>query len=56
MEHQGDDDTNCDWHAVYNSQNVVKGQENLKIRVQVETILTTALLRSDRILRGVLKI
>ena len=35
---------------------LVKGLEDLEIREQVQDIQTTALLRSDRILRGVLEI
>ena len=34
---------------------LIKGLEDLEIRGQVETIKTTALLRSDRILRRVLE-
>ena len=37
------------------TKRLVKGLEDLEIRGQVETILTTALLGSDRILRRVLE-
>ena len=37
------------------SRGLIKGLEELKIRGQVETIQTTALLRSARILRRVLE-
>ena len=37
------------------TKDLVKGLENLEVRGQVETIQTTTLLRSARILRGVLE-
>ena len=50
MEHEGDDDTNCNWRAWKDPQSF----EELEIRGRVKTIQTTALLRSARILRRVL--
>ena len=56
MEHEGDGDTNCNWCTLNNPQRLDKGNGNLKIRGQVETIQTTALLRSAKVLRRVPKI
>ena len=53
MEHEGDNYTNCDWYFWY--QKIIKGLENLKVGGRVETIQTTALLRTARILRRVLE-
>ena len=55
VEHNGDHDTNgslCDWN---DPQRLVKKMEELEIRGRIETIRSTALLRSARILRRVLK-
>ena len=56
MEHEGDYDTNCKWREL---DIVIKGfvpeVEDLEIRVRMETIQTTTVLRSVRILRIVLE-
>ena len=54
-EHEGDGDTNCNWCTRNNSQSLEKGLDDLEIRGRVETIQTTELLRSVRILRRVLE-
>ena len=51
MECESDGDTNCNWWAWNNLQEL----EYLEIRGQVKIIQTTALLRSARILRRVLE-
>ena len=53
VEHEGDGDANCNWYTWI--KGLVKRLEDLEIRGQVETIQTTALLRSSRILRRVLE-
>ena len=45
-EHESDDDTNCNWCSCYNHQRIGRG--DLEIRGRVETIQTTALLRSEK--------
>ena len=50
-----DGDTNCSRCTQNDPKRLVKGREDLEIRGQVETIQTTALLRSTRILRGILE-
>ena len=54
MEHESDGDTNCNRYARYSHQRIDTGLEDLEIKERVETIKTTALLRSDRKLRRVL--
>ena len=54
MENKGDSD-NSYWCAWNNLQTIVKGLEDLETREQVETIQTTELSRSTRILRRVLE-
>ena len=54
MEHniKGDGDINCDWCAWKDSHNLGKKRlEELKIKGRIETIQTTVLLRSVKILR-----
>ena len=51
MEHKSDSDTNCNWCACYSYQKIGTGTGE-----RVETIQTTTLLRSVRILRRVLEI
>ena len=55
MEHDGDSDIIYNWCIYNNSQGLVKVLEDLKLRGQVETIQTTALLRSAWILRRALE-
>ena len=50
MEHESDGDTKCNFALGTVTKGLVKGLENLEIRELVETIKTTALLRSARIL------
>ena len=52
---ESDGNTYCSWRDRYNHQKIGKGTEELEIRARVETIQTTALLRSSRILRRVLE-
>ena len=52
--HEGDGDTSCNWCAWNGPQMLRVG--GLEIEGQIETIQTTALLRSARILRRVLEI
>ena len=54
-EHEGDCDTNCNWCAQNNPKKLDKALEEVKISGRAETIQTTALLRSARILRRVLE-
>ena len=57
MEYESDDYTNCDWCSWYSHRRIGKCTEGyLEITGLVENIQTTALLRSARILRGVLEI
>ena len=57
MEHESDGDTSTNWLTRYSHQRIDKGTGGLgeKTRKKVETIQTTALLRSARILRRVLE-
>ena len=52
MEHESDSD-NCNWHTRHSHQRIGTGTGGYGIRGRVETIQTTALLRSARILRRV---
>ena len=52
MEHESGDDTNCALGTI--PKGLVKGLEELEIRGQIETIQTTVVFRSARILRGVM--
>ena len=52
-EHEGDNYTNRDWCFWYS--HVLKGLEDLEVRGRVETIQTTTLLRTARILRRFLE-
>ena len=54
MDHQGDSDIKGNWCARNIPNGLLKGLEDLEIRGQVETIKTTVLSRSARILRRVL--
>ena len=51
MEHEVDYDTSSGWWTWNDLQRLVKEPKDLEIRRQVEAIKTTALLRSDIILR-----
>ena len=53
MEHEDFGDTSNGWCTQKNTNRLVKGLEAVEIRGQLETIQTTALLRSARILRRV---
>ena len=53
MERESDGATNCNWFTRYSHQSITGGLEELEIRARVETIQTTALLRSAWILRRV---
>ena len=53
MEHEGDGNTNYKWYTRTIPKRLVKGLKNLKISGQVDTIQTTVLLISARILRRV---
>ena len=55
MEHDSNGDTNCNWYTGYSHQRIDAGTGGLEIRGQVETIQMTALLKSARILRRILK-
>ena len=55
MECEDDSDNNGNWGSQNISKCLVKGQEDLEIRGQVETIQTIALLGLDGILRRVLE-
>ena len=52
QEHESECETNCNRQAV-DSHRLVQELEDLKIRGRVETVQTTALLRSTRKLRRV---
>ena len=54
MEHKSYGDTNCNLRARCSHQNIGIDTEGLEIKGRVETIQTTALLLSARILRRVL--
>ena len=43
MEHESDDDTNCNWYACKTLQKLIKVLKDLEIRRQAETIRITAL-------------
>ena len=53
-EHAGDNYTNSDWCFGTVTKGLLKGLEELEVGGRVETIKTTALLRTARILRRVL--
>ena len=55
MDHKSDGDTTCKWGTSSVTKGLIKGLEDLEIRGKVETIQTTTLLRSARILRRVLE-
>ena len=55
IEHEGDNYTNLDWRFWYSFQSLLEGLEDLEIRERVETIQTTTLLGTARILRRVLE-
>ena len=56
MKHESDGDTNCNWCAWYSHQRFGTGTGGLGNKGRVETIQTTALLKSARILRRVFQI
>ena len=49
MEHEDDGDTYCNWCTRKILKGLVKGLENLEIRGQIETIQTTAMIKSAMI-------
>ena len=51
MDHEGNNNTNCDRRF----KGLLKGLEDLEVVSRVETIQTTALLKTARILRRVLE-
>ena len=55
MEHEGAIYTNCDWCFWHITKGIIKGPEDLEVDGRVETIQTTELLRTARILRRVLE-
>ena len=55
IEYESDDDTNSNWRSWNSPQRLVKRLEDLEIRGQLETIQTTELVRSTKILRKVLE-
>ena len=56
MEHEGNSNTNCNGRTCNDPQSLVRGLEELEIGRRAESIQTTALLRSVRILRRVLEV
>ena len=50
MEHEGDNYTNCDWCFGTVTKGLLKGLEDLQVSGRVETIQTTALLKTVRTL------
>ena len=55
MEDEDDSDTSCNWWVRNIAKGLLKGLEDLEISARVETIQTTAILRSARIPRRVLE-
>ena len=55
MEHEVDNYTNCDWCFGTVTKGLLKVLEDLEVGGRMETIQTTALLRTARILRKVLE-
>ena len=55
MGHESDGDINCNWCSWYRHQRIDTGTGRLGKRARAETIQTTALLKSTRILRRVLE-
>ena len=55
VEHEGDGGTNCRWSPWNGPEKPEKKLGELKIRVRIETIHITKLLKSTAILRKVLK-
>ena len=55
MDHESDGDSNCHWFSWYSHQRICTGTGGLENKRTSETIQTTPLLRSVRILRRVLK-
>ena len=56
MEHEGDNYTNCDWCLWHGEiKDYERGLEDLEVGDRVETIQTTALLKTARMLRRVLE-
>ena len=53
MEYEDDDYTNCDGAFGIVTKGLLKGQEDLEVGGRVETIQTTALLRTARLPRRV---
>ena len=55
MEHEGDNYANCDWCLWHGNKGLLKGLEDLEVGGRMETIQTTALLKTATILRRVLE-
>ena len=55
IEHESDGDTICNWYSWYNHRWIATGIRKLMNQRQVQTIQTTTLLRSARILRKILE-
>ena len=55
VKHESYDYNNCKWSSLSVTKRLVQGLEDLEITGQVETVQTTELLRSARILRRVLE-
>ena len=55
MELEGDNYTNCDWCFGTVTKGLLKGLEDLEVGGRVESIQTTALLKTARILRRILE-
>ena len=55
MEHEGDNDNNLTSALDIRQKDLIKWLEGFKIRERAETTQSTALLRSERILRWVLE-
>ena len=47
MEHEGDGDTNCDWHTWNGPKFLKRGQKEMKIEEQIETIQTPARIQEE---------
>ena len=55
MEHEGENNTNCDWCFGTVTKGLLKGLEDLEVSGRGEIIQTTTLLRTARILRRALE-
>ena len=55
MEHESDGYISCDWYFGTVTKVLLKGLNDLEIGGRVNTIQTTALLRTDKILRRIIE-